>query len=75
MANKQLRIFHGFIVVAFAVIICIIIYGAQYSFGVFFEPLLEHFKWTRAVTSSIFSAYMIGQGFTFIVAGRLGYNR
>lgn len=34
-------------------------YGIRFSFGVFFQPLQEDFGWTRAVTSTVFSAYML----------------
>ena len=47
------------------------VYGAQYSFGVFFKPLLAEFGWTRAVTSGVYSLYMVLQGFLGIIAGRL----
>ena len=41
-------LFHGWKVVAAAFIILFTAYGAQYSFGVFFNALLQEFHWSRA---------------------------
>ncbi|MFC1911905.1 MFS transporter [Chloroflexota bacterium] len=46
-------------------------WGAFYSFGVFFNPLLEEFGWTRAMTSGAFSLSLVVLSFFVIVAGRL----
>lgn len=34
-------------------------YGVRFSFGVFFQPLQQDFGWTRTVTSTVFSLYML----------------
>lgn len=63
--------FYGYIVVALASLINIILGGTTYTFSVFFEPLSGEFGWTRAVTSGAFSLYMLLHGFLYIVTGRL----
>ena len=53
MGKKQLlpRVFYGWVVVGVSVVILTLIGGSQYSFGVFFKPLVAEFGWTRAATS------------------------
>jgi len=46
-------------------------FGTQYSFGVFFKPMLNEFGWTRAETSGPYSLYMISYGVFCIVGGKL----
>ena len=46
-------------------------WGTQYSFGVFFKPVLNEFGWTRAVTAGAYSLNMILTGIFYIIAGRL----
>jgi len=46
-------------------------WGVFYSFGIFFEPVLMEFGWTRAATSGAFSLCLVLAGFFAIVAGRL----
>jgi len=48
-----------------------VLYGTQYSFGVFFKPMSDQFGWTRALTSGPFSLSMILGGLLSILAGRL----
>jgi MFS family permease len=45
--------------------------GGGNSFGVFFEPLLLEFGWTRAITSGAFSAAAILSGLFGLGAGKL----
>ena len=69
--NRQPRFFYGYIVALAAFFIMTITWGAAYSFGVFFKPVLAEFGWTRAMTSAAFSLYMLMHGFFSIVTGRL----
>jgi len=48
-----------------------VIGGTIRSFGIFFQPLLSEFGWTRAMTSGAFSLYMVLHGGLCIIAGRL----
>jgi len=49
----------------------VLVYGAQFCFGVFFKPMIAEFGWTRAVTSVPFSINMLIGGLVGIFAGRL----
>ncbi len=46
-------------------------WGSQYSFGVFFKPVLTKFGWTRAATSGAYSLNMALMGGFGLLAGRL----
>ena len=46
-------------------------FGINYSFGVFFQPLIAEFGWTRGVTSGAYSIMTFIAGFLGIFAGRL----
>jgi len=65
------RFFYGYIVVAVSFIILAMMCGAYYSFGVFFNPLLAEFGWTRAITSGAFSLSFILLGLFGVAAGKL----
>jgi len=71
MGSKKPKFFYGFVVVAAALCIVIIAHGAQYTFGIFFKPILTEFGWTRAAASGAFSLYLVLWGFLSIFVGRL----
>jgi MFS family permease len=71
IGDKKNKLFYGYIVVAAALLITIIAHGAQYTFGIFFKPLLAQFGWTSAATSGAFSLYLVLWGFLSIFVGRL----
>jgi len=48
-----------------------VMWGAYYSFGIFFKPLLVEFGWTRAMTSAAFSTSFILTGVFGVFAGRI----
>jgi MFS family permease len=64
-------LFFGHIIVAAALLILIIIWGTNYSFGVFFTPLLREFGWTRAITTGAFGLAMFLEGFGGMFMGRM----
>ena len=64
-------VFYGYIIVGLALLVMAMTAGALFTFSVFFAPLQEEFGWSRALTSGIFSAFMIAQGVFSILAGRL----
>ena len=68
--TKQ-KFFYGYIIVAAALLIIILDYGARLSFGVFFKPMLHEFDWTRSLTSGAFTISMLFQGLGSIYMGRL----
>jgi len=63
--------FYGYVIVLAAFLIMTVMWGVFYSFGIFFEPVLVEFGWTRAATSGAFSLCFLLAGFFAIVAGRL----
>lgn len=70
--NKKIpRIYYGYVILAACFLIMTVLYGTQYSFGVFFKPMSDEFGWTRALTSGPFSLSMILGGLLSILAGRL----
>jgi MFS family permease len=69
--GKQPRFFYGYSIAAVSFIILMVVWGGQYSFGVFFKPLLNEFGWTRAATSGAYSLSMVLIGVFGIFSGRL----
>lgn len=69
--NRNPGFFYGYIVVLVSFFIMIVADGLFYSFGVFFEPVLKEFGWTRAATSGAYSLCMMIVGSMAIVTGRL----
>ncbi|MEE9399392.1 MAG: MFS transporter, partial [Dehalococcoidales bacterium] len=65
------RIYYGYVVVAVALLIKVMMWGAYFAFGVFFKPLLTEFGWTRAMTSGAFSLSQIMYGSLGIIMGGL----
>jgi len=69
--NRQPKFFYGYVVVAVAFLLMLMMWGAYYSFGIFFEPLLAEFGWTKAVTAGVFSLSFFLTGILGVLAGRL----
>jgi len=65
------KFFYGYVIVAAALFMAIVMWGARLSFGVFFAPVLEEFGWTRAATAGGFSLTWVFTGLLSIVVGRL----
>jgi MFS family permease len=65
------RFFYGYVIVAAALLMAIVMWGARFSFGVFFSPVLEEFGWSRAATSGGFSLTWVFTGLLSIGVGRL----
>jgi MFS family permease len=65
------KFFYGYIIVLVAFFIMLVMWGAIYSFGIFFKPLLTEFGWTRAETSGAYSLFMVLHGLVYILTGRL----
>jgi len=64
-------LFFGHVIVASALFIMIIIWGTNYSFGIFFTPLLREFGWTRAITTGAFGLAMFLEGFGGMFMGHM----
>lgn len=65
--NKK-QFYYGWVVLVVCLVLITMTYGIRFSFGVFFKPLEQDFGWTRALTSGIFSVYMI-LGSLFAILG------
>jgi MFS family permease len=65
------RLFYGYIIVAAAFFIVLVMLGANTTFGTFFNPISEEFSWKRAVTSVAFSLSALIGGSMSIVMGLL----
>ena len=65
------RPFYGWTIVAAAFSVLFIAYGAQYSFGIFFNALLDEFGWSRSSLAGAFSLYAFGYCVFGFPAGRL----
>src|SRR3972149_6064867 len=63
--------FYGWIIVAAAGIVILVMYGTLINFGFFFEPVLTEFNWSRATTAGAYSLATLIRGSLYVVAGRL----
>ena len=63
--------FYGYVIVASALVIDLILAGIHFTFGVFFKPVSAEFGWTRAATSGAFTLYSMFHGALFILTGRI----
>jgi len=71
LAKAKSGFFFGYIVVIAAFFIMAMMWGTFHAFGVFFNPVLAEFGWTRAMTSGAFALSLIISGFSAILMGRL----
>jgi OFA family oxalate/formate antiporter-like MFS transporter len=65
------KFFYGYVVVAVAFIVMVSSWGLYLIYGVFFDPLLVEFGWTRAVISGAYSLSSILSGVLAIAMGGL----
>jgi MFS family permease len=65
------RFFYGYVVVVVTFLIMVVSWALYHSFGVFFNPLLNDFGWTHAMTSGAFSLSMMIYGVLGIAVGGL----
>jgi len=70
-SSTEPGLFYGYIVVAAAFIILVVVSGVHYAFGVFLKPMLTELGWSRAIISGAFSLSWIVQGFVSIIMGGL----
>ncbi len=71
MKEGRQRIFYGYVVIAAATFILTIAWGANRTFGVFLDPMLDEFGWTRAGISGAYTLATVIMGAISIVAGGL----
>ncbi|MFC1907508.1 MFS transporter [Chloroflexota bacterium] len=63
------KIFYGWVMVAASMVIAGTLMGIRFSYGVFFKSLQSEFELTRAATSNVYSAYMVGSAVLGILTG------
>ena len=63
--------FYGYVVVGCSFLILMVMWGAQYCFGVFFKPMLKEMGLSRAMLSGAYSMNMILQAVACIFIGKL----
>lgn len=73
---KHTTIFYGWFVVAACFAVTLTLGETFWSFGVFFKPLESEFDWSRTLTSSGYTAFLIGYTISVISTGKLAdrYN-
>ena len=70
-AQPQERLFYGWILVAAIWLIVVVSAGIFISFGVFLNPLLDSFGWTRGTVSLAYSIFMLTGGIGTLTIGGL----
>ncbi len=63
--------FYGFVVVIAAFSFQVVAWGAHNSFGLFFNPLMSEFHWSRALLSGAASLSFLVHGVASVLMGRL----
>jgi len=75
-AGKSMQ--YGWVVVAAAFVITFVTCGVNFSYGVFFLPIINEFGWSRGLASAVMLvagiAYAVTLPFTGILADRYGYK-
>ena len=72
MVGKTARgLNYGYVIVALSFFIGALAWGSQRTFGVFLDPLLKQFNWSRASASLAITIQMFVTGIMAILAGRL----
>ena len=62
---------YGWLVVAACFGLTLTLGETFWTFGIFFKPLQQEFGWSRALVSSIFTAFLLGYAVSVIASGRL----
>ncbi len=72
MAGKSnARLFYGWVVVGSGCSILALVWGFQYSYGVFFTELCNDLGWTGTAVSGAYSLFMVWHSMCYLGAGRL----
>jgi len=64
-------LFYGYIIVACSFVVLLVVFGTNYSFGIFFNRLLADLEWSRTVISTGYSIAQFLAGVVGILTGRL----
>ncbi len=66
--NDKPRMDYGYAIITAAFIMMMVIWGTFNTFGVFFEPLIKEFGWTRTIASGASALNNIILGICAIMA-------
>ena len=69
--TKRPRIFYGWYIIGLMIVSMMLVFGIRASFSVFFEPVLDYFKWYRGSTAIMLSLNIFVYGLAAPVAGIL----
>jgi MFS family permease len=69
--RKKPLFYYGWVIVGVGFITLGSAFGVWYSFSVFILAIINEFGWSRAATSSIFSAFILSQSMMNLVTGHL----
>jgi len=69
--NKSPRYFYGYVIVALSYVLSMLVFGVYNSFGVFFDPMLNDFGWSKGLTSGAFTVSTLVQGLAAILSGKI----
>ena len=67
--DKQPAFFYGWTIIAVGIITGLLIYGARYSFSIFFPEILDEFGWSRGSTALMMSINVLVYGFMAPISG------
>jgi len=70
-STGKIQKYYGYVLLAAAFLIMVMVFGGQYCFGVFFKPMINEFGWSRAATSGAFSVFAVVMGLMSILSGRI----
>jgi MFS family permease len=70
VAPRKSKFFYGYVIVAASFCIMTLAWGSNRTFGVFVEPMLVEFGWTRAAVSGSFTINMLVMGILALAAGK-----
>lgn len=70
-AAARPKLFYGYVIAAASFIVQLVMYGVYLTSGVFLNPILAEFPWTRAALSGAYTISFVMMGATSVVAGRL----
>lgn len=71
MSKVKNPVYYGWVIVLASFSIAVVVWGAFWSFGVFFDPVLTEFGWTKAMTSGAMSVCALLMGLLGIPMGTL----
>jgi MFS family permease len=64
-------LYYGYVIVFLSLLVAAVAWGSQRTFGVFLDPLIQVYHWSRAATSLTITIQSLVTGSMAILAGRL----